>query len=135
MAVRVVGRLRVAGVRVERAPGRVAATVILDHGGGTVTGRAERASGDSQAVAAVAEAALDAVRQIAPAHTRWALEQVVVQSLLAGRAVVASVLLETEGIAEHLVGSALSRAGPLEDAAADAVVNAVERRLGWFIAG
>lgn len=79
-----------------------------------------------------AEATLEALRQIAPPGPRWSLEQVSVQSLLAGQAVVAHILLETEGATEHLIGSALSRAGPLEEAAAEAVVDAVERRLSWF---
>lgn len=133
MAVRVVGRLRVAGVRVERAPGRVAATVTLGHDGGSVTGRAERPAGEAQLVQAAAEAALEAVRQIAAGRTRWSLEQIAVETLLAGQAVVASIRLEAEGTAEHLIGSALSRSGPLEEAAAEAVLNAVERRLGWFV--
>lgn len=132
MAVRAVGRLRVAGVRVERTLGRVAAAVTLGFDGGGVIGRADRPAGESQIVQAAAEAALDAVRQVAPGQTRWVLEQIAVQSLVAGQAVVASVLLETEGKVEHLIGSALSRSGPLEETAAEAVLDAVERRLGWF---
>lgn len=129
----VVGRLRVVGVRVERAPGRVAAAVSLGYDGGVVIGRADRPAAETQIAQVAGEAALDAVRQVAPGQTRWVLEQIAVQSLLAGQAVVAHVLLETEGAPEHLIGSALSRSGPLEDAAAEAVVNAVERRLGWFV--
>lgn len=132
MAIDVVGRLRVVGVRVERTPGHVAVAVSLGHDAGAVTGRFDRPAADAQAVQVAAEAALDALRQVAPSGTRWALEQVSVQSLLAGQAVVAHILLETEGAPEHLIGSALSRAGPLEEAAAEAVVDAVERRLGWF---
>jgi len=129
----VVGRLRVVGVRVERAPGRVAAAVSLGYDGGVVIGRADRAAAESQIAQVAGEATLDAVRQVAPGHTSWVLKQITVQSLLAGQAVVAHVLLETEGSPEHLIGSALSRSGPLEDAAAEAVLNAVERRLGWFV--
>ena len=129
----VVGRLRVVGVRVERAPGRVAAAISLGYDGGVVVGRADRPAAETQIAQVAGEAALDAIRQVAPGQTRWVLEQIAVQSLLAGQAVVAHVLLETEGSPEHLIGSALSRSGPLEDAAAEAVVNAVERRLGWFV--
>lgn len=125
-------RLAVVGVRVERAPGQVAVAVSLGHDGGVVTGRASRPTVEAQPAQVAAEAALDAVRQVAPAPNRWALEQVAVQSLLAGQAVVAHVLLEMEGSTEHLIGSALSRSAPLEEAAAAAVLDAVERRLGWL---
>lgn len=127
------GRLGVVGVRVERAPGHVAVTVSVGYDGGVVTGRAGRQAVEAQPVQVAAEAALDVVRKIAPAPARWALEQIAVQSLLAGQAVIAHVLLETEGSSEHLIGSALSRSAPLEEAAAEAVLDAVERRLGWLV--
>ncbi|HET6380970.1 MAG TPA: hypothetical protein VFH63_08050 [candidate division Zixibacteria bacterium] len=105
----------------------------LGYDGGVVIGRAERPAGEAQIPVAAAEAALDAVRQLAPAPTRWVLGQIAIQPMLAGQAVVASVVLETEGSTEHLIGSALSRSGPIEEAAAEAVLDAVERRLGRFI--
>jgi len=106
--------------------------VSLGHDGSVVTGRIDRPAAEAQAIQVAAEAALDALRQVAPAGTRWALEQITVQALLTGQAVIAHIVLETEGAPEHLVGSALSRSGPLEEAAAEAVLDAVERRWGWF---
>jgi len=53
----------------------------------------------------------------------------------AGPAVIAHILVETPRGQEHLVGSALGRGGPLEDAAAAAVVDAIDRRLDWYLRG
>jgi len=128
----VAGRLRVVGVRVERVSGRVAVVVSLGYDGAVVTGRADRATGETQTIQVAAEAVLEAIRQVAPGQTRWGLEQVAIQPMLGGPAVVAHILLEAEGTSEHLIGSALGRSGPLEEAAAEAVLDAVERRLGWF---
>ncbi|MDQ7844078.1 MAG: hypothetical protein QN141_06260 [Armatimonadota bacterium] len=128
------GRLRIAGVRLERGPGRVSVTVSLGHDGAVITGRADRAGGEVQTVPIAAEAALNAVRQVAPGRARWGLEQAMVQPLAGGQAVVVHILLETEeGASEHLIGSALGRRGPLEEAAAEAVLDAVERRLSGLV--
>jgi len=121
------------GVRLERGPERVSVTVSLGHDGAVLTGRADRAGGEGQTVPVAAEAALEAIRQVAPGRARWGLEQVIVQPMVSGQAVVAHILLEAEGTSEHLVGSALGRQGPLEEAAAEAVLDAVERRLGWLV--
>lgn len=125
-------RLRIAGVRVERQAGRVGVTVSLGHEGGVVTGQVDRPAGDAQTPSLAAEAALDALRQIAPPQTRWALDGTVTRAVAVGHAVIVEVILETEGGEEHLIGSALSTFGSLEDAAAQAVLDAVERRLGWY---
>jgi hypothetical protein len=47
--------------------------------------------------------------------------------------VIVHVTVETEDREEHLVGSALGPTPPLEETAARAVVDAVDRRLGWLI--
>ncbi len=126
-------RLRVAGVRVERTPGRVAVTVNLFHGPTVLTARIERPAGDSVGVQVAAEAAVEAVRQLAPVGTAFVLQQATSQPVGAGPAVVTHILVETPRGQEHLVGSALGRGGPLEDAAVAAVVDAVDRRLDWLL--
>ncbi len=126
-------RVRVAGVRVERTPERVAATVTLLCGETALTGRAERPPGESAGVLAAADAAAAAVGQALPAGVTAALRRTVVQRSAAGPLVVVHLVVETPRGSEHLVGAALGRAGPLEDAAAAAVVDAVERRLEWYL--
>ena len=126
-------RLRILEVRVERQFGRVAVAVSLGHDGEVATGQVDRPAADDEAPRVAAEAALEALRQIAPARTRWALKETVVSGVTAGRAVIVYVTLETEDREEHLVGSALSPGSPLEETAARAVVDAVDRRLGWLI--
>jgi len=54
-------------------------------------------------------------------------------AMTAGRGVIVDVVLETEDREEHLIGSALSASVPLAEVAARAVIDAVERRLGWLI--
>lgn len=124
-------RLRVLGVRVERHAGRIVATVTLGRNGGVATGQVERPAAEGPRAAA--EAAVEALRQIAPAGTRWALAHAGVSAVRAGRAVIVQIDLETEDGAEHLIGSSLSHSTALEEAAARAVVDAVDRRLGWLI--
>ena len=126
-------RLRILGVRVGRHAGRVAVAVSLGHNGEVATGQVDRPAAEAEAPRVAAEATLEALRQIAPARTRWALEHVVVSAMTAGRAVIVDVVLETEDREEHLIGSALSPSAPLEEAVARAVVDAVDRRLGWLI--
>jgi hypothetical protein len=126
-----VARLRILGVRVERHAGRVAVAVSLGHDGEVATGQVDRSEAEAPRVAA--EAALEALRQIAPDRTRWALKATAVTAVPAGRAVIVDVVLETEDREEHLIGSALSPSAPLEEAAARAVVDAVDRRLGRLI--
>jgi hypothetical protein len=127
-----VARLRILEVRVDRRAGRVAAAVSLGYDGGTATGQIDRPATEAEAPHVAAEATLEALRQIAPARTRWALEHAVISAMTAGRAVIVDVVLETEDREEHLIGSALSSSGPLEEAAARAVVDAVDRRLSWL---
>jgi len=128
-----VARLRILGIRVERGSGRVAVAVSLGHDGEMATGHVDRPAADDEAPRVAAEAALEALRQIAPARTRWTLKETVVGGVSAGRAVIVHVTVETEDREEHLVGSALSPAPALEEAAVQAVVDAVDRRLGWLI--
>jgi hypothetical protein len=128
-----VARLRILAVRVERQFERVAVAVSLGYGGEMATGHVDWPAADDDAPRVAAEATLEALRQIAPARTRWALQRAVVSGVSGRRAVVVHVTVETEDRAEHLVGSALSPAPPLEEAAAHAVVDAVDRRLGWLI--
>jgi len=126
-------RLRILGVRVERHAGRVAVAVSLGHDGETATGQADRPAAESETPRVAAEATLDALRQIAPTRAHWALEDAVVSAMSAGHAVIVDVVLEAEGREEHLIGSALSASVPLAEVAARAVIDAVERRLGWLI--
>lgn len=126
-------RLRILGVRVERQFGRVTAAVSLGHDGQAATGQVDRAAAEAEIPRIAAEAALEALRQIAPAGVRWVLQETAVTQMAAGRVVIVQVTVETEDRQEHLVGSALSVAPPLEEAAARAVVQAVDRRLGWLI--
>ena len=126
-------RLRVLGVRVGRHAGRVAVAVSLGHNGEVATGQVDRPAAETEAPHVAAEATLEALRQIAPLRARWALKQAVISAMTAGRGVIVDVVLETEDREEHLIGSALSPSAPLEEAAARAVVDAVERRLGWLI--
>lgn len=126
-------RLRIIEVRVERQYGRVAVAVSLGHDGALATGQVDRPAADDDTPRIAAEAAIEALRQIAPAGTRWALKDAAVSHVTTGRAVIVHVIVETEDQEEHLVGSALSSAPPLEEAAARAVVDAVDRRLGWLI--
>lgn len=128
-------RLRILGVRVERRAGRVAVAVTLGRDGEVATGQVDRpvVEAEAEAPRVAAEAALEALRQIAPARTRWVLEHAVISAMTAGRAVIVDVVLQTEDREEHLIGSALSPSAPLEEAAARAVVDAVDRRLGWLI--
>ena len=125
-------RLRILGVRVERHAGRVAVAVSLGSDGEVATGQVDRPAADAEAPHVAAEATLEALRQIAPVRTRWALEHAVVSAMTAGQAVIVDVVLEVEDREEHLIGSALSRSAPLEEAAAQAVLDAVGRRLGWL---
>lgn len=125
--------VRVAGVRVERTPDRVAATVTVLHGEAGLTARAERPPGELAGVWAAAEATAAALGQILPAGVAATLRRVVVQQVAAGPLVVVHLAVETGRGAENLVGAALGRGGPLEDAAAAAVVDAVERRLEWYL--
>lgn len=124
-----VGGLRVAGVVVTRTPGRAAVTVSLMHGDTVLSAQVERPAVDSGGMQVAAEAALEVVRQIAPSGTHWILLGTARQATSGGQAVVVQVLLETERGQEYLIGSALGRGGPLEEAAAHAVVDAVDRRL------
>jgi hypothetical protein len=128
-----VARLRIVEVRVERQFGHVAVAVSLGHDGAMATGQVARPAGDDDAPRIAAEAALEALRQLAPARTRWALKDAAVSRVPAGRAVIVHVTVETEDREEHLVGSALGPTPPLEETAARAVVDAVDRRLGWLI--
>jgi hypothetical protein len=128
-----VARLRILGVRVERHAGRVAVAVSLGYDGAVATGQVDRTAAEAESPRVAAEAALEALRQIAPARTRWALKTTAVTAVTAGRAVIVDVLLETEDREELLIGSALSPPAPLEEAAARAVVDAADRRLGWLI--
>ena len=126
-------RLRVAGVRVERTPGRVAVTVNLLHGDTVLTARVERPAGESGGVQVAAEAAVQAVRQVAPPDTTFVLQRASSERVGDGPAVVTHVVVDTPRGQEHLVGSALGRGGPLEDAAVAAVLDAVDRRLAWLL--
>ncbi len=126
-------RLRILEVRVERHAGRVAVAVNLGHNGEVARGQVDRPVAEAYTPQLAAEAALEALRRIAPAHTRWVLGQALISTLAPGRAVIVDVVMETEGSEEHLIGSALSTSAALEEAAALAVVRAVERRWGWFI--
>lgn len=121
------------GVRVEHTPGRVAVAVSLTSGSAVVSAQVERAAAESQGLQVAAEATLEAVRQTAPPGTQWVLQHAASTPMAAGTAVVAHVLLETERGQEHLIGSALSTSGRLEEAAAQAVVDAVDRRLSWYL--
>ncbi len=126
-------RLRVAGVRVERTPGRVAVTVNLLHDDSVLTARVERPAGESGGVQVAAEAAVEAVRQLAPAGTTFILQRATSHPVSAGPAVVTHIVVDSPRGQEHLVGSALGRGGPLEDAAVAAVIDAIDRRLAWFL--
>ena len=126
-------RLRVGGVRVERTPGRVAVTVNLLHDSSVLTARVERPNGESGSVQVAAEAAIAAVGQVAPPGTTFVLQRALSHPVSAGPAVITHILVETPRGQEHLVGSALGRGGPLEDAAAAAVVDAIGRRLDWYL--
>lgn len=126
-------RLRILGVRVERHAGRVAVAVSLGRDGEAATGQVDRPAAEAEAPRVAAEAALEALRQIAPVRARWALAQAVISTMTAGCVVIVDVVLETEDRTEHLIGSALSPSAALEEAAARAVVDAVDRRLGWLI--
>jgi hypothetical protein len=117
---------------VERTPERVAATVTLLCGDVALTARADHPPAESAGVLAAAEAATAAVGQALPAGVRVVLRRTVVQHSAAGPLVVVHVVVETARGPEHLVGAALGGAGPLEDAAAAAVVDAVERRVQWY---
>ncbi len=126
-------RLRVAGVRVERTPGRVAVSVNLLHNDTMLSARVERPAGESAGVQVAAEAAVEAVRKAAPPGTAFTLQRASSYLVSAGPAVVTHIVVETPRGQEHLVGSALGRGGPLEDAAVAAVVDAVDRRLAWLL--
>ncbi len=126
-------RLRILRVRVERHSGRVAVAVTLGRDGELATGQVDRQAGDADVPRVAAEAALEALRQIAPARAHWTLREAVVGRVAADRAVIVHVTLATEDREEQLIGSALSPGPPLEEAAARAVVDAVDRRLGWLI--
>lgn len=128
-----VARLRVGGVRVERTPGRVAVSVNLLHDDTVLSARVERPAGESAGVQVAAEAAVEAVRKAAPPGTVFTLQRASSHLVSAGPAVVAHVVIDTPIGQEHLVGSALGRGGPLEDAAVAAVVDAVDRRLAWLL--
>lgn len=125
--------LRVTAVRVEHTPGHVAVTVKLTRGTTTLTARIDRPAVESQGVQVAAEAALEAIRQVMPRGARLVLHRAVSQAMTAGAAVITHIVAETQQGQEHLVGSALSRGGPLEDAAVEAVVDAVDRRLTRYL--
>lgn len=125
--------LRVAGVRVERTPGHVAVTVNLFHDDTALSARVERPASESGGVQVAAEAALEAIRQVTPPGTTLMLQRATNQPVSIGSAVVAHIMVETVGGQEYLVGAALRRDGPLEDAAAAAVVDALDRRLTWLL--
>lgn len=127
------GRLRVAGVRVERTPDRLAVTVNLLHGETVLTARVERPVGEFHGIEAAAEAAVAAVRLAAPSAVRFVLGRAARQAVAGGPAIVTHVMVDSPQGREHLVGSALGRGGPLEDAAVAAVVDAVDRRFAWFV--
>src|SRR5439155_524189 len=74
-----------------------------------------------------------AVRKAAPAGTAFTLQRASSHLVSAGPAVVAHIVIDTPIGQEHVVGSALGRGGPLEDAAVAAVVDAVDRRLAWLL--
>ena len=126
-------RLRVAGVRVERTPGRVAVSVNLLHNDTMLSARVERPAGESAGVQVAAEAAVEAVRKAAAPGIAFTLHRASSHLVSAGPAVVTHIVVETPGGQEHLIGSALGRGGPLEDAAVAAVVDAVDRRLAWLL--
>ena len=126
-------RLRILRVRVERHEGCVAVAVSLGHDGEVATGQVDRPEAEAEGARMAAEATLEALRQIAPVTARWTLAHAVTSTMAAGRAVLVDVVLETEDREEHLIGSALRPSAPLEEIAARAVVDAVDRRLGWLI--
>jgi len=125
-------RLRIAGVRVERTPGHVAVTVNLLHDDSVLTARVERPARDTGGVQVAAEAAVEAVRQLVPPGTTFILQRTISHPVSAGSAVVTHIVMDSPRGREHLVGSALGRGGPLEDAAVAAVIDAVDRRLEWL---
>lgn len=126
-------RLRILRVRVERHEGCVAVAVSLGHDGEVATGQVDGPEAEAEGARVAAEATLEALRQIAPVPARWTLAHAVTSTMAAGRAVLVDVVLETEDREEHLIGSALRPSAPLEEIAARAVVDAVDRRLGWLI--
>ncbi len=98
-----------------------------------LTARVERPAGESGGVQVAAEAAVQAVRQAAPPDTTFVLQRASSELVGNGPAVVTHVVVDTPRGQEHLVGSALGRGGPLEDAAVAAVLDAVDRRLAWLL--
>lgn len=108
-------------------------TVNLVHDDTVLTARVERPAGESGGVQVAAEAAVQAVRQVAPPDTTFVLQRASSELVGDGPAVVTHVVVDTPRGQEHLVGSALGRGGPLEDAAVAAVLDAVDRRLAWLL--
>src|SRR5947209_17980367 len=102
-------RLRVAGVRVERTPGRVAVSVNLLHKDTMLSARVERPAGESAGVQGAAEAAVEAVRKAAPLGTAFTLQRASSHMASAGPAVVTDNVVETPCGQGHPGGSALGR--------------------------
>jgi hypothetical protein len=144
-------RLRINRLTVERAGGRV--TVDLELGedvpplsadgsqgdsiqaaarmSRSLVGRAEGGEGDEESVRAAASAAVQAINQGLPQPWRLGFEEAVTQAVAQRRAVVVELRLQSKGVEERLVGSAVTERLP-EEAAIRAVLNAAERRAVYL---
>lgn len=122
-------RLVLTGVDELSTGGRTHVTITLDDRGHEVRGSAEGSIATVTHGRVVAEAVLDALREVAPAATDLAVDSAHV--IPVGRALVAIVTLaQVDPPAEHqLSGTAVVRDGRHADAFARAVLDATNRRL------
>lgn len=122
-------RIVLAGVAVEPVGHRSAARVVLRRDDETAVGTAEGSSAPTMSLRLVADAALDALRQLDPSALRADVEAVGVVPVGSRMVALVAVVIVTPPYEEIVSGSAVVRAIGPNDAVVRAVLNATNRRL------
>ena len=122
-------RVIVDGVVTVRSGLTCVAEVTLGRSGDRVKGRAEGTLASSAVLRIVAQATLDALRQLEPSAVRADVETAMIVRLAERAVALVTVVLVRPPYEEVMAGAAVVRAAGDHDAVARAVLHAVNRRL------
>jgi len=122
-------RVIVDGVVTVRSGLTCVAEVTLERGDDRVKGRAEGTLASSAVLRIVAQATLDALRQVEPSAVRADVETAMIVRLSERPVALVTVVLVRPPYEEVMAGAAVVRAAGDHDAVARAVLHAVNRRL------
>jgi hypothetical protein len=122
-------RVVVDGVATVRSGLSCVAEVTLERGSERVTGRAEGTQASSTVLRIVAQATLDALRQLQPGAVRADVETAMIVRVGERAVALVTVVLVRPPYEEVMAGAAVVRAAGDHDAVARAVLHAVNRRL------